>query len=240
MTGIGGHTVHALEACDRRSLLEILGLADFAFHFQERVGNQVLRSWQVQGARCIAAFPLPMEIIESDRPLLVRTHLSHTLAERPFVSNASLWEELLPFPFHLWGDPPGAEASGGTESTDPAWLEAGRSLRNGFSRLEARLHSAEISVLRFASESAHLELFFHCVRKRFVRSGRLETVEDSAADFGHLAASFQTLTVQTGPAKPTLPEQVRAIEAAIGAALDSASAPHLEGPATQAMQPLPL
>ncbi len=247
MIGIDGWDIAPLQEKDRAAVLAVLGLDRFVFAYQERVGAQLLRSWIVEGATSEAFFPMANgdAAQADDLPLLIRTHLPKELAEQPLFAGQDLWEELVPFPFRLWGALSTPEASGGLESADKTWLQAGLDLRAVFQKLQDRLFAAEISLLTLVPvEGEPLTLFFHCVRRRFLNLGRVASAEPLAetSDLSKLAASFQRITLAIPSLANALEDQVAGIQEAIELAVDAKASASLalEQVVDSGPRPLPL
>jgi hypothetical protein len=245
MIGIEGWDIAPLQEKDRAEVLAALGLDRFVFAYQERVGSQLLRSWIVEGAFSEAFFPKATDDAAQadDLPLLIRTHLAKELAEQPLFAGQALWEELVPFPFRLWGALATPEASGGLESADKTWLKAGLDLRAAFQKLQDALFEAEISLLTLVPvEGDPLTFFFHCVRRRFLSLGRLASAEPTteSADLAKLAASFQRITLAIPSLANALEDQVAGIGEAIEQAVDSKASASLVLEPADASEPRPL
>ncbi len=216
MIGLDTADIHALTNADRAVIADILGLNRFSFRVCEKVGAQTLRSWLVSEGGTQADFPSPTTEGEiSDCPVLVRSHLSSTLAESPAFPVRSLWDELLPFPISAWGAPTTVDFAGATESDCRDWWDASVLARAAFDEFQMRLFSAEISVVRLADGlGQEILLFFHAVRRRFLEQGRLVPFEDvPVGDFSGLkkhAASFQYLDF-IFPKREFYPEQLAEI-----------------------------
>jgi hypothetical protein len=247
MIGIDGWDIVSIDESTRVKVLAAFGLDRFLFAYQERVGSQILRSWMLEGATSEAFFPATEgdAAQADDLPLLIRTHLPKELAEQPLFGVQGLWEELIPFPFRLWGAMNTAEASGGLESADTTWLQAGLDLRQIFQMLHDRISAAEITLLTLVPvEGEPLTLFFHSVRRRFLSLGRLASPEpmSDSADLAKLAASFQRLTIAIPSLANALEDQVAGIREAVAVAVDgkSPTSPALEQSADTGPVPYPL
>lgn len=212
MIGLENWEVLPLTPEDREAIQGIFGLNRFCFQYVEKVGSQTVRLWNVASAQTQAVFPSPSsDLADSDSPVLLRTHLAHQLAESPLYASAGLWDELLPFPLSAWGASSAVELSGKTESSSLPWWQAAVQARVAFEEFQARLFSAEISVVRFKGASEQeMVLFFHAVRKRFLVLGKLQPVEGTdwakLPDLEKLAASFQRLELSFS-LKETFPAQ---------------------------------
>jgi hypothetical protein len=244
MTGIEGLEVAPLTEADRWALLAIWGLDRFDFEYREKAGPLVLRGWKVEGTRCEPLFPESTgDVSESgDRPTLVRTHLANQLAEGPLFAPVRLAEELLPFPHRLWMAAGTAEASGGIESSEKAWLATGLEWRALLDRLQERLFQAEISLLTWTRNGGpSLTLFAHCVRRRFLGLGRWEEGSDKRDELARLAASFQNLTVEIPGLAADWESHTALVKRAVEAALaGNPHAPQEFGASSDAPRPLPL
>lgn len=211
-----GWEIREIGDADRSEILRVLGLDGLAFRYQEKVGEQVIRSWRVEGSN---SEPV-LSPASDDLPLLTRTHLHHQLAEVPADSVSSLWDRLLPFPFSLWGEPvPAAEASGGLEGgQEQRWL--GQHCAGAFELLESRLGAAEIGLLTLRSLGADepVHLFFHCVRKKVLTAARIHPVSEDRADLADVlcgwGASFQHLAISV-PRLSSFADQIGGVVEAI-------------------------
>ncbi len=188
--------VEPLDSHLRGRILRLLGLSGFEFSYEERMGGLPLRRWNVMGEKVAAYFT--DEDPQTGAAFIRRELPATAFSEKPLFPATTLSEELLPFPFQLWLQPTSAEASGTLTSGPPEWSQAAARLGEVFVGLEKRLQSAEITILELGEAEQSLVLFFHCVRKRFLKLGVLTGVTAGtleASDLDNQGASYQILAI---------------------------------------------
>ncbi len=139
---------------ERSRIGKVLGLNDAPWGLEESCGGQILRRWKSSAGPCWAK---PEEESEFDFGSL-GPHLKISSFREP----QALWRELLPFPFRALPEE-GHEA---------------RTLGAAWAGVESQLAAFELSLVWVGDADRGIALLFHFVRRRCVRLGTTESLND--------------------------------------------------------------
>ncbi len=142
-------------AADRQAFSRALGLDQDVWRLEESCGGNVLRRWsELTGP----TWQKP----ETTGTEYDFASLGPQLKVAPFRAETELWRELLPFPLRAL----------------PADLPEATQMAEAWSEVETALCAFELSVVWVGTPDVGMPLLFHYVRRRCVRFGTIETLND--------------------------------------------------------------
>lgn len=175
---------------EKQHFLQVAGFHSFRFFFLEVSGESILRALEVRGTHCSVqlepvtlsqmkefsrSYPDPILFLQSPEgasPSSLRT----------FNENATLWEEICPFPFSLFARYFNSAEGGVHISPDPI-RQAFSQLFSALQCLETKMAETELSILWFHSPEQEIAFLCHYVRKRRLGVGTSAELLQIAKDF---------------------------------------------------------
>lgn len=189
---------------DRESLYRALGSFAGNFFYAETTPETVLTARLMEGSRATGLLtPRTLnELKDSTRTPTMVVARSKTLTLSPLRGMASdLWSELLPHPLHQLSSFFSGKATEAKLHIEPAaWEESLKAVWEQFRALENRLSATELGILRVRRGTERFALLLHHVRRKRIRMGTSDGLDEMCAKWDEGQLSREQLRVIFGTA----------------------------------------